>query len=931
MDWQWRNTQRHVRSASTVVPTAPSTSPPIPAVIRAMQAMYNGGQTETGRPTTGGGIVPLSAEEGHEHLRNMSESTHGTETGPADWDRRLLVWLHDPIDKALNIRGYEARAARYTCRALGRPLTREELRIRASLPEYIAKHVEAIPMPTIGDAGERAVALQDGRLEVRHPVSAQREVLNGLRLDEERVQQIIGGIVSALPDDPRARFLALWRLLPDRIERELGTAWARLPADARVPDHGLIQHADITTGICASEEVGHGSAYLSFSLGPIQTFIAAARSVRDLWSGSAILSWLTFQGIRPVVATLGPTALVYPALRGNPLMDVWLRKQAGLEGVVPLPSVEARRAPSIPNNFVALVPWGPDGDHAATLAATCTQAVHAAWQRLAEQVRTQLDRKLSSLDPGWAHRWQDQVDSFFDVRTAVLPTRDLNDTTLARLIGGVDSFADVWTEAAKVRGLADAIPPHEHPGHDQHTAGRWQARLEVSARLMEAQRTIRHVPASPRTAPDETSPPKCSLLGSYEQMGPAGLEDSRRFWTAAADVQVHGVRLRDRERLCAIALSKRFAAPAYLAAELDLQPADLRFPDTSTVAAAHWLREAGIDPADVRREHGDWNGRWLHRGDDPPPQPVKERISHARKCAGDPPAYYAILMMDADNMSGWLRGDHAPSVQEVLHPQMVHYYQRRGAAATDGLQAKRPVGPALHAAISAALSNFASHIAPTIVNDHEGTTIYSGGDDVLALLPARRAVACAEALRLAFRDEGGDLRYPAMGDRATLSAGVAFVHCMEDLRVALDAARHAEQAAKNGGRDRLTLHFMRRSGERSEASLPWEFAAWFQNMVAIFSGGATDHWTYRLRAELPTLAGAAIPGAAVRAELRRLVDRTSETSAPGSSAPRGAEVDRWWQRFTAADQHRDSPPGELLTSFTLLCQGASFVARGNDG
>ena len=115
-----------------------------------------------------------------------------------------------------------------------------------------------------------------------------------------------------------------------------------------------------------------------------------------------------------------------------------------------------------------------------------------------------------------------------------------------------------------MRGLADAILPDEQPGYDQYTAGRWQARLEASARLMEAQRTIRHVPASARTAPGEPSPPKCSLLGSYEQMGPAGLQESGRFWTAAADVQVHGVRLRDRERLCAIALSKRFAAPAHL-------------------------------------------------------------------------------------------------------------------------------------------------------------------------------------------------------------------------------------------------------------------------------------------------------------------------------------------------------------------------------
>ena len=67
---------------------------------------------------------------------------------------------------------------------------------------------------------------------------------------------------------------------------------------------------------------------------------------------------------------------------------------------------------------------------------------------------------------------------------------------------------------------------------------------------------------------------------------------------------------------------------------------------------------------------------------------------------------------------------------------MVGYYQKLGQQAQDGLNARRPVGPALHASISEALNNFASHVAPGIVEKHNGTMIYSGGDDVLALLPA---------------------------------------------------------------------------------------------------------------------------------------------------------------------------------------------------
>ena len=870
------------------------------------------------------------------------------ELASVDWHELLRVWLHDPVDKALDIRTHEPRAARYSSRALGWDVTRRDIKDSASLGDILAAIAERIPMPTAGANGERAVGPEDGRIEVRHPVSAQTDMLEGLALDEQSVIEAIDGIVADLPDDPRLRFLALWRLLPEQLEGTL----ARLPADTRVPDHTLFQHTDIASGLWAAAGA-RGRAYLSLSVGPVQRFIEAARSVRDLWSGSAILSWLTFQGIRPVLETLGPTALVYPALRGNPLMDLWLCSQDNLENLVPCPSKESRRSPSIPNRFVVLAPWGPDGVQARSLADACCKAVHQAWNSLADHVHDCLDPILSGLDRNWALRWQAQVDSFFEVRTSVLSELDLKDETLAHLIGGKDSFNDVWCDSAKVRGLADAIPQNERPRYDQQSAGLWQAQLEASARLMEAQRSIRHVPVTPQSAANENSPPKCSLLGSYEQMGPAGLNDARDFWEKAANkVNVEGVRLRLRERFCAVALCKRFAAPATLARELRLEPADLRFPDTATVAAAEWLDEAGIDPDKERRKHHDWNGRWLHQkrrdavedDDKPPPDAIWKQIKSAREKKGNPPIYYAILALDADHMAQWLKGDHAPKVRKVLHPKMVDYYERLGDRAEAGLDAKRPVGPALHASISEALNNFASHVAPSIVEKYKGTMIYSGGDDVLALLPAREAVACADELRRAFRGEdkdsgvalgwtkcGDNRQLLAMGDKATLSAGIAFVHFMADLRLALEAARQAEKAAKDSGRNWLMLRFMRRSGEHSEAGMPWEFAAWFQQLVGIFASGATDRWTYRLRQELPTLQGNDIPAAAVSAEIRRLVDRTVNAETLGSNDLSGEKAEQWWQRFAAVGQQRGRSPAELLTSFIGLCQGASFIARGQDG
>ena len=188
----------------------------------------------------------------------------------------------------------------------------------------------------------------------------------------------------------------------------------------------------------------------------MQKFIEAARSVRDLWSGSAILSWLTFQGILPVIEKLGPTALIYPALRGNPLMDLWLHKEGGLENI-PLPSKESCRSPSLPNRFVALVPWGPEGVLAKAMEDACDGAVGAAWRRLAKDVHDHLNPTLAGIDPDWSRLWQEQVNSFFEVRTAAIPIHDLNDETLPRLIEGKDSFDEVWPAAHA--GASDTSQP----------------------------------------------------------------------------------------------------------------------------------------------------------------------------------------------------------------------------------------------------------------------------------------------------------------------------------------------------------------------------------------------------------------------------------------------------------------------------------------
>ncbi len=879
-----------------------------------------------------------------------------------DWEDLLLSYLHDPPDKALDIRGHERRAARYASAALGYEVTATEIHAGSRLEDQLASIAERLPMPTAGRSGERAVGVDEkGRLEIRHPISGEPHLLEGLALDEDRTAAVVSDVVSGL-EPPRARYLAVWRLYGQRLASQVAAWYAQVPADTRVPDHTLWHHTDITAGLHAALGGAHGYAYLSFALGPVQPFIVAAKSVRDLWSGSAILSWLTFQAMTPIIEAYGPTAVVFPALRGTPLMDLWLKNEAGLGAKIPEPQEAARKAPCIPNRFVAVVPWGAEGATARALAERCEASARTAWGHLAGSVRAFLKEKLDQDFADWDERWSAQVDDFFEIRTAALPERACTDDAIARLLGR-DDFAQAWPDAGKVRGLATRIPPEERPGYDQMVAGRWQSGLDLSARLMEAQRSIRHVPSSTSIgASSGPLPQKCSLLGSYEQMGPGDFTGSRSFWDRATEtVRSHGVRLRAGERFCAVALAKRFAAPCHLAAVLGLPPQALRFPDTATVAAAQWLEGAGLDPDAIRAAYdGLWSGQWLHwtKPDDEPDEPVPPEIwtpiQSAKREQGAPPSYYAVLMMDADHMGRWLRGEKAPSVREVLHPRLRQYFESL-TGSDPGLDARRPLGPALHAAISESLTNFAAHIVPSIVAKHRGTLIYAGGDDVLALLPARSVMACANELRRAFQgdpeaNEGAPVGYYridgrdllVMGPRATMSAGVAVAHYKEDLRSVLATARKAEQAAKEGGRDNLELAVMRRSGEHASTCCPWSMVPDITDLVEAFVAGASNRWTYRLRTELPTLAGNTLPFAAMQAEVRRQVDRLEDQSrkllGKGHGQDAGMLMAAALERYRQCRQDtveadpgtalRPNTDGDILTDFVILCQSAAFLARG---
>ena len=216
---------------------------------------------------------------------------------------------------------------------------------------------------------------------------------------------------------------------------------------------------------------------------------------------------------------------------------------------------------------------------------------------------------------------------------------------------------------------------------------------------------------------------------------------------------IGGVGLRQDERFCAVALVKRFAEPAFFAKKLRLLEDDRRIPDAATIAASsgspmpvsrailsNWKAESGS--IGLRRSSTKMNRRFPRR-----PGGRSKLQGTTRELALRRP----ILPCWRWTVTTWAAGFTAKIRPRWATCSIRTCASTLRASGYGGGPGRAPaVGPAMHAAISEALTNFAVHVAPRIVEKHWGTLIYCGGDDLLALLPAGTALACAHELRLAF-------------------------------------------------------------------------------------------------------------------------------------------------------------------------------------
>lgn len=810
--------------------------------------------------------------------------------------RKIQALLHDPPEKALILGraingGHEGRAGELM----------EKLGLDVVIPEEVkladriasaADRVNLKGFPTDWPQNPLIV----------HPLSGKQFPIQSLATVDHRqvmasVDDVFSKLREAYGDELEKLYLSLWReLLPlleaKRSEDGMGQLWEVLPADTRVPDHSIWEHRRVTSAIAAALPK---PAFLLFALGPVQSFIATARKTQDLWAGSYLLSYLSWHAMKAVAEEWGPDSIIFPDLCGQPFVDLWLIEEKGLE-FIKKPGEEELSAPTLPNRFLAILPT----EQAMQIVQRVSEKVRDAFKNICSTVKQRVEKEVGiTPDSVWENIWRRQVENFLETYWALLRW----DEDYRRFIEAYRAWCapqGLWDFAAIVdqyektgytpnigtcysklyalteRGLgsrkmtrdfAQQVEPHFkctmfaelEPVHlaEHMDFGKlrefWNRRmlprlptLRSGERLSAIALTKRLAAAYYFKAPKdrgglgwdiEMSFPSTSTVATaafkgriLETLSKPELVSkvqrySDRVYQFLPEEKAQSAPLEQTKGLCKSAgkYGKSIHDLAWEFTRLD----------------GDWFFEESFNKRELQRElanvsKDDLNATLLAR---------TELLDLAKKYGlGEPSRYYAVLVMDGDNMGKWLAGEYAPYLEESLHPRV--WNELKNDANWEALgKMRRPLNPSLHLAISKSLRDYSLHTARTIVEDqHLGKLIYAGGDDVLAFVSLRDLPEAMRKLRAFFTGalKGDDNRIDwisgsgfartetgfqlTMGMAATASMGVAIAHHKQDLGQVLATARAEEKRAKDSlGRNAFSIALMKRSGGHESFGAKWYY------------------------------------------------------------------------------------------------------------
>ena len=499
---------------------------------------------------------------------------------------------------------------------------------------------------------------------------------------------------------------------------------------------------------------------LDISIGPVQGFVSQSRRTRDLWGSSYLLAFLSAHAMHG--AKKAGAEIIQPAVQDDYLYQWVAGRGTG----------EPPRFGTLPNHFVAEV----NGD-ARGVAEAAVESITAAWTRAHDAVWNRYVAHACPAGNDTEAIWSRQVSAFWEVMWTAAPSDDRG-----------RSFA-------RRKHWRSHSPPAE-PG-DKCTV------------MHNLQELSGHVRAQHRGAQDQ-------------------------FWNFLRN-GVGSLDLRDNERLCAIALVKRLlpkVAPEALGWKVDAS----RWPSTVYVGAVPWMQRVVCAVPGQAAAYADAVGRYAPPGVRTMQRPPRGLVVPA---AGDFPKLDANYLhrefvssdrlcpldVDTENRARKELTEQLQAIYDAedengrLEPPPTFY----ALLLADGDSLGELLGELGGEMVSTALRAFTGRV-PEVVERHGGVTVYAGGDDVLAMLPIPRALACAQALSDAYRSAFADAAVnTAAKDEATLSAAAVFTHIRLPLNHVLDEAhRLLDDVAKDGnGRDSLVAAVLKPGGPYCQWTTTW--------------------------------------------------------------------------------------------------------------
>jgi len=825
------------------------------------------------------------------------------------WENKLIAWLHDPAEKCFVLfhdpSGHEGGTIKKLLEKL-----KNEIGLDYEQVEGEIRKADCIAASA--DRPQWPINLADGKYEkwaqvdfakepvLIHPLTGDKFNLNDLSsVDFKKIKDLslahFENILN-MGKDAQMKFLALWRFAPENRE-ELGALWQLLPADTRVPDHSIWNHLDLTSAFAGARFGSEQAAILAMSFGPVQSFIAQARSTSDLWAGSHLLSSIIWEGMKVIADEIGPDAFLFPQIRGLAITDVWLlekAKKAGLEeewrNYFKKIKVEWDRnntdsnplfAACLPNKFSAVVPLS----RAKELAEKVTERVRNSvkkWVELAlkelvgEETIEFAQQQIKEQLQGFPHVYWSVVEWNEDISSKSESLKNLEDAS-AEFSYINESFfnGEYW------KCLNQEISIGGHKFYKPNSGVVYPAVYELSEKSLATAKTLRTFEQLPQEGF------RCTLCGEREWLSSdkASLSKSPGSRNDTIWGKIDRASIKKDEHLCAICALKRFWPNIFINSIKEYLDDDVcrYIISTHTMSLIPTLNALieqdnmeGLEKLlKIEREFGDFkdsvalpkklyrdcvqNSReklniikqipayidYLRSSETDDGQTVDKFLSRLKENSGiKPETYYALILMDGDNMGAWLSAteeERRIPYSAAWHPKIAEYNGFMSAKNGDDalrryFEAKKTASPTRHAAISQALNNFSGYLVPKIIEDkHNGKLIYSGGDDVLAMAPTDDVLSIISELRKVYGGFGKEVlsgerldkseKYSnngfvlfdkklmqTMGIKASASVGVVIVHSQTPLAYALKCLREAEQRAKSAGRNAFCIRILKRAG-----------------------------------------------------------------------------------------------------------------------